>query len=122
MNRTTFDPSRRVDIYLRVNRVGSKTFVFSNRAGADYSLIYLDFELNIKRNQGDKKNLISLDLNSGLTISNGNQLTAALTAAQTNINEGEYYWELYRSDIGKTWLNGLAIFHNGLFDGVNNDE
>jgi len=40
----------------------------------------------------------------------------------SNIPEGEYYWELYRTDLEETWLSGNAFFHNGIFDGVTSDS
>lgn len=122
MKQATFDPSRDLTLYFRCNRAGSKDFVFVRSNESAYSFIYTDdIELNIYKNQGDKKKLISLTYISGLTL-NANRLTASITAALSNINEGEYYWELYRTDLEKTWLCGDAIFHNGKFDGVTNDS
>lgn len=122
MNSATFDPARNLTLYFRCNRAGSKNFVFVRSNGSAYSFIYTDdLELNIYRNQGDKKKLISLTYISGLVL-NSNTLTASITSALSNINEGEYYWELYRTDLEKTWLCGDAIFHNGKFDGVENDS
>lgn len=122
MNSATFDPARNLTLYFRCNRAGSKNFVFVRSGGSAYSFIYTDdLELNIYRNQGDKKKLISLTYISGLVL-NSNTLTASITSALSNINEGEYYWELYRTDLEKTWLCGDAIFHNGKFDGVENDS
>lgn len=122
MKQATFDPARDLTLYFRCNRAGSKDFVFVRSDGSAYSFIYTDdLELNIYKNQGDKKKLISLTYISGLSL-NVNRLTATITSSLSNINEGEYYWELYRTDLEKTWLCGDAIFHNGKFDGVENDS
>lgn len=122
MRQATFDPARDLTLYFRCNRAGSKDFVFVRSNGSAYSFIYTDdLELNIYKNQGDKKKLISLTYISGLSL-NVNTLTATITSSISNINEGEYYWELFRTDLEKTWLCGDAIFHNGKFDGVLNDS
>jgi len=115
--KATFDPAKELTLYFRVNRAGSITFTFVYSDGTAYSFIYDELELNIYRNQGDKKKLISLTHVSGIVL-NGNEVTASITKALSNITEGEYYWELYRTDLEKTWLTGDAIFHNGKFDGV----
>lgn len=118
MNAVTFDPAKQVTFYFRCNRAGSITFTFVYSDGTPYSFIYTDdLEFNIYKNQGDKKKLISLNYISGLTIS-GNRVTTSITKDLSNIPEGEYYAELYRTDLEKTWICGDAIFHNGKFDGV----
>jgi hypothetical protein len=115
MKKATFDPAKRLDLYFRINRNGSKAFVFKNSEGEARSLAYEEFEFNIKEYSGGR-----ISISIPLTISE-NILTAEITEALSRVNEGEYYYELIRSDIGKTWLNGKAIFHNGVFDGVDND-
>lgn len=121
MKKATTDPSKRLDIYLRISRNGEITFTFLNSAGAAYTVSDLDFELFIKQNSGSRKDVISL-LTSyagfGLTFPTANTLKATFTDTITEINEGEYYWELLVLDTNKTWLNGKAFFHNGDFDGT----
>lgn len=121
MKEATFDPARELTLYFRCNRAGSKNFVFTYSDGTAYSFIYDELELNIYKNQGDKKKLISLNHISGISL-NSNTVTASITKALSNIQEGEYYWELYRTDLEKTWLTGDAVFHNGKFDGVTTDS
>ena len=121
MQKSTFDPARELTLFFRCNRAGSKDFVFTYSDGSSYSFIYDEVELHIYKNQGDKKKLISLTHVSGLVL-NSNTVTASITKALSNIPEGEYYWELYRTDLEETWLCGDAFFHNGKFDGVNSDS
>lgn len=121
MKEATFDPARELTLYFRCNRAGSKNFVFTHSDGTAYSFIYDELELNIYKNQGDKKKLISLNHVFGIALSS-NTVTASITKALSNIPEGEYYWELYRTDLEETWLTGDAIFHNGKFDGVTTDS
>lgn len=125
MKKATTDPSKRLDIYLRIARNGSITFTFLDSSGAAYNISDIDFELFIKQNAGSRKDVISL-LTSyagfGLTFPTANQITATFTDTITEINEGEYYWELLVLDTNKTWLNGRAFFHNGEFDGVDQSD
>lgn len=114
--KATFDPARELELFFRCNRNGSKDFVFLDSDGLPYSLIYEDVEFNIYRNQGDKKVLIQL----GVSYAN-NIVSTSITDDQSNINEGKYYWELYRPYLGKTWVTGYAHFHNGVFDGDDSD-
>lgn len=116
----TFDPSRRLDLYFRVDRNGSKVLTFTNSDGQPYSLIYDEFKLIIKENSGSRKNKVLLEENAGLTISI-NSVTVDITSEQSHLPTGEYYWELYNEYTGTTYLSGKAYFHNGEFDGVDND-
>lgn len=116
MKEATFDPARRLDLYFRCNRAGSKDFVLSYSDETPYSFIYEEFEFNIYRYEGEKKIFLQL-----LSFSNQDTFTAQITKAQANIDEAEYYYEIYNTQTEETWLCGNAIFHNGKFDGVSND-
>jgi hypothetical protein len=120
----TIDPSRRLDLYLRVKRAGTKKFIFVDDDGAAINVSSYSFALYVKEYAGDISNTISLSVGSGLTVggAGNNELTASFSAANTNIKEGKYYWELVKGSTSKTYLNGEVIAHNGLFDGVINDE
>lgn len=122
MVKATFDPARELTLYFRCNRNGSLDFIFQYEDETAYSLIYEDIEFNLYQNQGDKKKVLNLTSGSGVSFPNTGTARVTLTASQTNINEGEYYFELYRPDLGKTWLCGNAIAHNGKFDGVTADS
>ena len=117
----TFDPSRRLDLYFRIRRNGSKAFVFTYQDEDPVSLTYFEFEFIIKDSPGSRADILRLDLSSGLSITD-NSLIVSITDEDSNVNEGEYYWELYRPDIGKTYLSGKAFFHFGAFDGIINSS
>lgn len=121
---TTIDPSRRLDFPFRLRRAGSKKFIFLNSDGTALDISSFDFVLNIKEYPGARTNIIQLTIGSGLTVggAGNNELTASLTVANTSVQEQEYYWELYKGSTSKTYLNGLAPAHNGVFDGVSNDQ
>jgi hypothetical protein len=117
MKKTSFDPSRRLDIYLRIDRINSRTFTFTLSDGTAFPLTYEDFSLTIKSYAGSTRNVIELTIGDGLSIV-GNQLMASVSVIRSDQDEGEYYWELYKPDTMQTWINGKAFFHNGEFDGV----
>lgn len=120
---TTIDPSRRLDLPFRLKRAGNKKFIFLNSSGAGIDISTFGFQLNVKEYPGARSNIISLTIGSGLTISgsSNNELNASFTDSQTNVKEAQYYWELYKGLTAKTYLNGWAPGHNGIFDGVDND-
>jgi hypothetical protein len=109
MAAVTFDPSRQLDLYFRVNRAGSKTLTFSENISANtYQVLIKDYFGNTIK---------TLTSGAGLTVS-GTTIVIAPTADHTNIPPAEYYWELYLTNLGVTWLNGKAFLHTGIFDGV----
>jgi hypothetical protein len=113
----SLDPGRSVRLNFRIKRRADKTFVFTEN-DIDLDISGYTWQLFIKKNAGDKKNVISLTLGFGLSIPiySTNTLVASFTSVQTDIPEGEYYWELVRTDIEKTWLNGYAYFKFGPVD------
>lgn len=116
MSAITFDPSRQLDLYFRVNRAGSKTLTFLDADAAAYDVSSNTFQfLVIDLLSGTT--LFTLTSGSGLTVST-NTITIAPNATQTNLPVGTYYWQLNLTNTSKTWLNGQAIFHTGIFDGV----
>lgn len=116
----SFDPAREVSAKFRINRRADKTFIFTED-GLDFDISGFTWQLLIKRFPGDRVNQISLTLGNGLSIPvyESNILEASFTAAQTNIEQGQYYWELLRTDIEKTWLNGWVTFSYGPQDNEN---
>lgn len=123
MKQTTFDPSKELQIFLRVARDGSKSFVFTS-SGVAYNLSALTFQLFVKNFPHSSSTVISLTIaNGGLSIGGtGNgTLSASFTVAETTLKAKDYYWELYCITTRETWLNGICIIHDGQFDGVDSD-
>lgn len=110
MAAATFDVSKRMDLYFRVNRSGSRVLTFLEN-GVAYDITGHTFEFLVKDNFG---NTLILTTPSPTT----NTLTISMSSSQSNIPQGEYFWELRLTDDNKTWLNGKAFFHNGVYDGV----
>lgn len=119
---STLDPSKLLYLYFRKNRAGTKKFIFVDDDGNPFDISAIEFELFVTTNPGSREKLIELSIGDGLTVggASNNELTATITTTNTNLNQGEYYWELYRADTNKTWLNGKAFIHVGEFDGVTN--
>jgi len=116
MENLSFDPAYtgKITLPFRIARAGSATFTFFDSSGAAYTVNDKDYELFVKKNPGNKKDVFSL-LTSyagfGLTFPAANKITATVTPDQTDIKEGEYYWELLCLDTNKTLLSGPAIFY-----------
>ncbi len=112
--KVSIDPARRVLLQFRINREATLPFRFSENC-EEVDITSWVFQLFIKRYPGDRKSIISLTLGSGLSIPvyETSVLEALFTSDQTNIPEGQYYWELYRVDTKQTWLNGYADFTYG---------
>jgi hypothetical protein len=74
------------------------------------------FQFILKKNYGDKKNIFVLDSSSGVTLVS-NELSIQIDAADSNLNEGEYYYQLTYDD--KVILNGACVLYNGVVDAAN---
>lgn len=115
----TLDPAKRLDIKYHKGSDGSKTLTFVDGADDPYPITSNTYVLNIKRKIGDNSNVLQLTEGSGLT-KNTSSLVVTLTNAQTNGLNGDYYWELLRtngSGLVKRWLNGY-LQETKIFDGL----
>lgn len=92
-----------------------KDFVFTEN-GLDWPVAEgKTWELLIKRYPGDKKNIIALTFQSGLSVPvyDTNIIKARLTAEQSKIQEGQYFFMLNRTDIRKPYINAWCNFGFG---------
>lgn len=83
--------------------------------GVDADTTGWTWQLLIKKNKGARTNVLSLTLNNGLSyeIYSDTVLIANLTAAQTQIEEGEYYLALVRTDLPRKVVEAQAYFNFG---------
>lgn len=125
MKNVYFDNARNLKFHFRINRAFQKDFVFYEKPdeGEDPSVPYdingYTFEMTIKKFPGDRKNVLRYTTSGGglsFPAYNEHVLRATGTAVQTRIEEGEYYIEINRTDVNKTWLNGWAYFSFGPTD------
>ena len=105
------------NITFQINSIRILSFVF-RRYNATTGL-YTDedistktFSFFVKKNKGDRLKKFNLTLGSGITIPvySINQVRVAISAANASLEEGEYVWELRRTDLDAPYLSGLAYF------------
>lgn len=117
----TFDPAKKLPIYFRVARDGSKTLTFVDTSGDDYDISGFTFALTVYDRVGGNA-ILSLTEGSGLSKPDNYSLTITVTDTQTALRPNKYFYILNRTDdssLVKTWLNGDCFIHEGEFDGVN---
>lgn len=116
MSKVTFGGEGVLNLYKRFNSQETITLTFEDSNGDPYIYPANNFTFVVKKNFGDKKNLFSLDSSSGLVL-NSNELAITITSSDSNINEGEYYYQLLYS--GKVRLNGSFTIYNGTVNAAN---
>lgn len=79
------------------------------------------FELFLKRFKGDRLKTISLTSGAGLSypVYSSTEIVATFSITDTSIEEGEYYIELRRTDLGIAIISRLAYFS---FDAPDGDD
>ena len=114
MKTVSLGGQRQLKLQFWINRLQDIEFVFTEN-GLEWDVSGKTWTFFVKKNPGDKKSVISLTLGNGISIPiyEDNTLLCTFTAAQTKIEEGEYYWELLRTDLLETKLNGWADFTYG---------
>jgi hypothetical protein len=81
------------------------------------------FEFILRQNKGDRVKTLSFTLGSGLSfpVYVSDQIQATFTSTNTSITEGEYYWELRRTDLNLPLINGYAYFDFEAKQGTSDD-
>lgn len=71
------------------------------------------FSFFVKKNKGDRLKIFNLTNGNGISVPvySLNEIMISISALQTSIEEGEYYFELRKTDIDKAVLSGLAYFN-----------
>jgi hypothetical protein len=119
----TFDPSRKLTLYLRVGMDGSKTFNFSDSAGVAYDISDLTFQMLIYERVGGS---IYLTWDSQLTKPTNYSMKITYTDTESSAIQAKTYFYIIKRTTGaglvKTWFNGPLIAHQGEFDGVTSTD
>lgn len=69
------------------------------------------FEFFVKKNKGDRLRIFTLTIGAGITFVTYSQaILLTFTGAQMTIEEGDYVWELRRTDLNVPLFNGVATF------------
>lgn len=95
-----------LDILFQIGSYRAIVFDF----GVDMSTYTYEFVL--KKFKGDRVKTLSLTLGNGVSfvVYSSDQIKVVITSAQSQIEEGEYYYELRRTDIPSCLVGGLAYF------------
>ena len=106
----------RLDLYLQIESARQLTFIF--RTYDSTTEVYTNEDISgktfvflIRKYKGAKKNLIKYTNQSGITVPiySTNEIRVDILAADvTDVEEGEYYWELRREDLDQPKLFGLC--------------
>lgn len=125
MTAATFDKSRLLPLYARINEIGVPLIItFLDAAGNPFDISGFDWKLPVKRKPTDSDDAFELSLNDGLTIqgASNHQLKIELSQARSQQRNETYFYRLYDYEELHTWLNGPFRFHNGEFDGTQTTE
>lgn len=81
------------------------------------------FEFILRKNKGDRIKIIDYTLTNGITFVayQSDQILVSFSSLDTSIEEGEYYFELRRTDISIPLVNGLAFFAYDANEGSSTD-
>ena len=107
----------RLDLYLQIGSARQLTFVFRTYDSATDTYSNDDisgktFVFFIKKFKGSRKNIVKYTNQSGITVpiySTNEILVNILAADVSEIEEGEYYWELRREDLDQPKVFGLCF-------------
>lgn len=119
----TTDGSKLFPLFSRIGEIGVPiTLVFKKANGDPYLLAPLALKLPVKRFPTDTVNVFELIVGAGLTLTDVNKVKIDLSLANSNQRAETHFWRLYDSTNKHTMLNGYWRFHNGEFNGLDNDE
>lgn len=120
-----FDPSIVVDVQFRVARDGTIVFEFYDSDGNPEDMYESEWEFILKKQAGAPTNVLRLTTGAGNISVSGDsdeKVTITLTAALSNIPAYNYYYEIYRPDLRKTWFTGTCFASNGQYNASVNQE
>tara|TARA_R110000868_G_scaffold164102_1_gene396493 strand:- start:230 stop:598 length:369 start_codon:yes stop_codon:yes gene_type:complete len=103
-------------IRMQIGSVWIKDFYFRSYNSTtdvytDDSLTGATFSFFLKKFKGDRLKIYNLTLGSGVAFItySSNAIRVTASASQQSIEEGEYYYELRRTDLDKAKVSGVAI-------------
>lgn len=106
------NPSSRRPLYIMI---GQQVDIYFNllendAVSTNYAGMTWRFSLRKYAGARQSKDIFYLTLGNGLSYETYSDvvLHAHMTATQTTIEEGEYYWKLERTDIQKTVIDGVC--------------
>lgn len=107
-----------LNINMQIGSTWQKDFIFRtyNSATETYTddvLTGATFSFFLKKFKGDRVKMFNLTLGNGIQFITytSNQIRVTASAVQTSIQEGEYYYELRRTDLDKAVVSGFAYLN-----------
>jgi len=104
-----------LNIKMQIGSVWIKDFIFrsynsTTEVYTDDDLTGATFSFFLKKFKGDRVKMFNLTLGNGIEFITyvDNQIRVTASATQTAIEEGEYYFELRRTDLDKAKVSGLC--------------
>lgn len=103
-------------------QIGSTKVIYVTFVDTDIST--WTFQLFVKYNIGDRVKVITLSNGNGISfpVYSTDQIMISFSAVNTSIQEGEYYWQLHRTDLNIPILNGSAYFSYDAPEGSTSGE
>lgn len=122
MTRTiSTDPAASLHWNHRRARKLEKTITFINDADdTPFDISSFTWKLALKRQPSISANILELTSGSGLTVS-GNTILISLSAAQTNLSDDVYHYELINETQELTYLAGQMRFFDGTISPASGD-
>lgn len=120
-----FDPSIVVDTQFRVARNGAIIFEFYDSDGNPEDMYESEWEFILKKQANSPTNVLRLTTGAGNILVQGNndeKVVINITYAESNIPSFNYYYEIYRPDLKKTWFTGTCFVSNGQYNASVNQE
>jgi hypothetical protein len=104
-----------LNIKMQIGSVWTKDFIFrtlnqATEVYTDDSLVGATFSFFLKKFKGDRLKIFNLTLGNGISFVTytSNQIRVTASASQMSIEEGEYYYELRRTDLDRAKVTGMA--------------
>lgn len=104
-----------LDLKLQINSARTLYFIFRTYDSTTDTYSYDDistktFSFFLKRYKGDRNTIFTLTNNNGITVPTYStyEITVSISASNVNIEEGQYYWELRRTDLNQAKVSGNA--------------
>lgn len=118
---TTSDPSRYLKQFFRIGRDNRKSFLFHNPDLSEKDLTGYQITTRFKKSKDDddEDSVLELTIGDGLTVTGG-LVEQAIPEVDSDFEDAEYYqeWEIVQGGWKRNWFSGVAIWHNGVYDGV----
>lgn len=111
MNSGYPNPSQILPLFFKINRQARIRWTITQDSTTPNTTGWT-WQLFVKRFAGARQNVINLTLGNGLRyeVYSDTILVADFSSLQTDLEEGEYYYEIVRTDIETTWIEGAAHF------------